>query len=467
MNFSCYTFGTPNGYDQYPSDTIIEQFGEVIQNHKNNSQLIVYRQNQLIYYTYVKRGLLSKDYSKEAYWGMSIVVNGVCFCDVKGIYALFDMLFSFMISKGEIIKKDRQGKIVYTINRFVDKQAEVEECRLFLQKKIDEHFSRINSGYINLDATFNQTEDLTVKSLSVNDVSLSTVDLVRKYRYVVITSNDDNVTKTICDSPIQESSFLNRYDGYKSNYSKPFPWKVLTVAVTLIITVFVILLYNFYLVPKWRDEEAPRYYTVADDALLRSSPIVGVDYNIKSVLAYGTELITYNYDSEWCQVKVNGEEGFVATKLILDKKNFYILNSIFGDQESRASIGTVKCRIALLKYFKDNNYLGKMDGSLQKEVFGSVQRGKEIWQVFSKGKDVKPNTVSFPDKIVNPNSKFSDFAVIIKNMSTNKRKFLLFTFSDAESPNLVSQQDAPDYGYIWDVKRVFRSGASFYDVKYY
>jgi hypothetical protein len=66
--------------------------------------------------------------------------------------------------------------------------------------------------------------------------------------------------------------------------------------------------------------------------------------------------------------------------------------------------------------------MGKMADVIQKDIYGSVQ-SKEIWQVFAR-KEVTLNSVVFP-KLTNI-SKFSDFGCIIKNLSNNKRKFLLF-----------------------------------------
>lgn len=93
--------------------------------------------------------------------------------------------------------------------------------------------------------------------------------------------------------------------------------------------------YFFYLKPKWRDEAAPRLYTFAQDATLRSSPVAGVDHNKLATLNYGTELITYERGVEWLNVKANGTEGYVSAKLALNSQDFYLLNSIFGDAESK------------------------------------------------------------------------------------------------------------------------------------
>ena len=53
-----------------------------------------------------------------------------------------------------------------------------------------------------------------------------------------------------------------------------------------------------------------------------------------------------------------------------------------------------------LTYFKNNGLLGKIDPLIQ----------KEIWQVFTKTKNSKSTNAIYL-KVVNPNSKFSEFCL--------------------------------------------------------
>ena len=82
---------------------------------------------------------------------------------------------------------------------------------------------------------------------------------------------------------------------------------------------------------------------------------------------------------------------------------------------------------------------------------------REVWQAFSKGKDKYPDAIFFP-RFTNSNSKFTDFACIIKNANTGKRKFLLFSFSDSEVPTLINEQDAPETGDITKISEGYVNG---------
>ncbi len=231
---------------------------------------------------------------------------------------------------------------------------------------------------------------------------------------------------------------------------------------------------NVYL-PEKIDREAPRYYTMANMVVLRSSRSSGADYNKIGSLPFGTELITYEYDSEWARVKVatpNGDgkklEGFVARPYILGKKDFFLLNSLFGNQDSREVIVTTKCRIALLDYFKTQGYIGAMDNQIRSEAgISTSPNGENEWQVFCKPKDAKLNSVLFK-RLYNKNSQFTDFAVIINNITNGNRKLLYFYFDEDETPHLLTEQDAPREGYIKDayISRNYYSGEEQLNVVY-
>lgn len=234
-------------------------------------------------------------------------------------------------------------------------------------------------------------------------------------------------------------------------------YAVIAVLALLICGVGGYLYYDNVYLPEKIDREAPRYYTMANVVVLRSSRSSGADFNKIGSLPFGTELITYEYDSEWARVKVatpNGEgkklEGFVARPYILGKKDFFLLNSLFGNQDSREVIVTTKCRIALLDYFKTHGYIGVMDNQIRTEVgITTSPNGENEWQVFCKPKDAKPNSVLFK-RLYNKNSQFTDFAVIINNTTNGNRKLLYFYFDEDETPHLYTEQEAPREGYIKD-----------------
>jgi hypothetical protein len=239
---------------------------------------------------------------------------------------------------------------------------------------------------------------------------------------------------------------VSQYD----RHSKSFPWTIFVVALVLLLGVgSTVGYYQFYL-PYKTDKEAPRFYTfVATNTFLRSSQMSGVEHNVLARIPYGAEIIVYDNGYEWSSVKRDKVKGYISSRLLLPKMDFYLLNSIWGDNESKETINTAKCRIALLNYFKSKEYYGVIDTKLLKSVFGIESIPSDnVWQVFSKQKDSKYNTTYYK-RITNKDSKFTDFSVIIKNSNTLQRKCLLFSFSDDETPTLVYEEDAPQEGDIF------------------
>lgn len=210
---------------------------------------------------------------------------------------------------------------------------------------------------------------------------------------------------------------------------------------------------NVYL-PKKIDKEAPRFYTFSHLTNMRSSQMAGVDYNKIASLPYGSELITYSHGSEWSSVKNGDKKGFISSNLLLNREDFYLLNSIWGDNDSRECVFTSKCRMALLDYFKNKDYIGKMSSELLKDIKPNfIANESNQWQVFCRNKAIKLNTVFYP-RLFDKYSKFTDFAVLIKNIQTRDRKILIFTFSDDGSPSLFYENDAPQEGYIKNIRFV-------------
>jgi len=234
-------------------------------------------------------------------------------------------------------------------------------------------------------------------------------------------------------------------------------YAVIAALALLIFGVGGYLYYDNVYLPEKIDREAPRYYTMANMVVLRSSRSSGADFNKIGSLPFGTELITYEYDSEWAKVKVSSPnddgkklEGYVARPYIIGKKDFFLLNSLFGNQDSREVIVTTKCRIALLDYFKTHGYIGNMDNQIRAEAgISTSPNGDNQWQVFCKPKDAKPNSVLFK-RLYNKDSQFTDFAVIINNITNGNRKLLYFYFDEDETPHLYTEQEAPREGYVKD-----------------
>jgi hypothetical protein len=238
----------------------------------------------------------------------------------------------------------------------------------------------------------------------------------------------------------------------QNNYSAPEEAPLqksktpLILGVLFGIVLALVLGYFFWGKAYLRDKNATRMYSFARSLALRSSPAGGGDYNMIGNIPYGSEILVYDTGTEWVNCKVDGKEGYASPKYMLNKMDFQELNSILADEDTRTAVTQTRFKKALLGYFRDHNYIGIMDELIQTELYGAVST-KEVWQLFAKSEINDPNTVYF-SKRSKQNSKFNDFACIIKNSSTGERKLLLFSFDDNEIPTFEGEDVAPENGNI-------------------
>jgi len=200
-----------------------------------------------------------------------------------------------------------------------------------------------------------------------------------------------------------------------------------------------VMAYFLWYVPYAKDRDALRTYVLADNVFLRSSQMAGVEYNILEKIPYGSELITYNKDAEWASVKVNGVEGYMASPYLLTQTDFNLLNGVWGDMDSKVCISSSKCRLAILDFYKNNRLVSGSSG----------------WQIYTKAKGQKPNTVFYP-RLYDKSSKFTDFIFIVKNNASGERSIACYSFEDeTEAPIFRFKAEAPSEGYIKNVTAAY------------
>jgi hypothetical protein len=272
------------------------------------------------------------------------------------------------------------------------------------------------------------------------------------------------------EEPIAENEVAEKKISTKQIEKKPIRnvTKIILVVALAVVAlgVFGSFYYNNIYLPAKIDREAARYFSIVN-LNLRSSKDAGGDYNKIGSIPYGVELITYERDSDWSYIKYNIEgskslKGYVSSIFLLNKEDFIRLNSIFGDIESKGCISTAKCRLAILNYFKEKGYIGKISSEVLAGILPSFTPTYENqWQIFCRDFKMKPNNVLYP-QLYNKNSKFTDFAVIIKNINNEERRLLLFYFEDDETPHLYYEEPVYGNGYIVNISTKYGKNSKEY-----
>ena len=227
---------------------------------------------------------------------------------------------------------------------------------------------------------------------------------------------------------------------------------ILWVAISLLLISGSVAAYYFFIGSYLADKDGVRMYTFSYfNTNLRSTKIAGIDYNIIDKLPYGTQLLVYNTEQGWAQVKYNKIKGYVSSDFLLYEDDFLLLHSIFAGKNASECLSESRYRRALLNYFKSNHIYGRTVNLSDNSPYYMFQTG---WQVHTQQKGTRPNTILFVNAS-DKNSKFQDMAVIIKKNDTNQRKCLLFAFdNNTEQSLLVYEEDAPETGYIQNVIRM-------------
>ncbi|MBO4587524.1 MAG: hypothetical protein J5711_01305 [Bacteroidales bacterium] len=245
-----------------------------------------------------------------------------------------------------------------------------------------------------------------------------------------------------------------------------------------------IFYYNNVYLPEKRDAEAPRYYVIAANLNMRSTPEFDADYNKIASFPYGTEILIYDstkyvskpyMHGKYAPVDASGKvlkkdcvEGYIAYDYMLPKADFFLLNSIFGNDDARKMLAETRYKRALLAYFIEHNIRGDISASKMDEYgITAVSKDAQRWQVFCRYEKAKSNNV-YRSKKYRKDSKYSDAAIIIQNIDSGERKMLYFTFDDDETPHLLFEQWAPSSGYMKDrtLKLNQSYGGYYVDVEY-
>lgn len=121
MNASVYIFGEFNsGYSQYPDDYAASIFKKFSANAKSTTQIAIHRDGNLVYYGYIRK------LQEDKYIGLCIVLNGLMFNRIEGLFSLFENTISNLVSKGMFVHFDEQGNLVTSVEKLYLNKEEIQ-----------------------------------------------------------------------------------------------------------------------------------------------------------------------------------------------------------------------------------------------------------------------------------------------------------------------------------------------------
>lgn len=210
---------------------------------------------------------------------------------------------------------------------------------------------------------------------------------------------------------------------------------VIALGLTLSTVIIGLFLYFQMYKPYLRDKNAMRRYVVANNLNLRSTLSVATKSNIIAEIPYGTEVIVYSMDKDWATVKVNEKEGYMGMpyKYLIEKKEFYEIDGLFGNKEARELLKNSAEKKAVLNYLLRNNLSSNIPEKVQLDIYGQTT-SKNVWQFFGLSEGAAYNTIAHGNFL---GSIDLCMAIVIKDIMNEDYRLLVFQFGEDERDSLI------------------------------
>ncbi len=178
-NCSIYFFGVlgDKNYSQYPDDYTISIFKDFSAKAKANTQIIIHREQSLMYYGYVYK-------LKPAghYLGICLLFNDLVIIRPTQLFPIFEDFLSNIVSRGEIIRFLNNGDIISSAQSLTDKTDEINRLTTSLQDAV----GHIESGWGRLPAVDYSIEANEEKVFSLSDDEKEIYKASYTYPYTTI-----------------------------------------------------------------------------------------------------------------------------------------------------------------------------------------------------------------------------------------------------------------------------------------
>lgn len=133
MNISVYVFGNLNmGFTLYPDNYAQEIMKEFAQKATAQSQIVIHRDNNLMYYGYVRKLDIVGQYI-----GLCVLLNNIMLSPLGDLFLVFEDVIADMVSHGEILSLNVDGTIVPKTKKLADNQVEIERIIVFVRERLE------------------------------------------------------------------------------------------------------------------------------------------------------------------------------------------------------------------------------------------------------------------------------------------------------------------------------------------
>ena len=219
MNSSVYVFGClGNGYTQYPDDYTKVIYQNFYANSTASSQIAIHRDNNLIYYGYIRKLDVCSHYI-----GFCVLLNGVMFSQIEKLFPIFENAVADLVTRGEILHFSDRGEITSLVANLDERQQEVERIAAVIRNQISE----LGSNTKKLPPVCYGISNNDSKTFSDSDKNEDIVNASCKYGYTyVLKDKDYNTTSLTSYKSVlirlnkEKDTLSNNYSELKGKYEK-------------------------------------------------------------------------------------------------------------------------------------------------------------------------------------------------------------------------------------------------------
>lgn len=180
------------------------------------------------------------------------------------------------------------------------------------------------------------------------------------------------------------------------------------------------------------DKNVQTMFILSQKANLRS------DAEIKSFkigqYEYGTELKVFKIEEDWAYVSVDGKKGYISTNLLAAPKEFYLIEGLYGTEETKKQLSNTIYKRALARYLIENNYISTISDDIKLKYFEGDEN-HEVWQVFCTPASERYDAFALGDF---DGDKQNDAAFVLKSPESEKSRLVIISF-DKENPEEKSK----------------------------
>ncbi|MBR5777081.1 MAG: hypothetical protein IKY22_01235 [Bacteroidales bacterium] len=208
MNSSIYIFGSETNnsskpYSQYPLDYAEDIFKKYESYLKNDSLLVIHRNDVAVYHIYYKR-------VQNGYIGICVLLNSLWVCDAKRLIKVFEKVFSEILESGILLSVDRQGNVVSQTSKMSDSnKVHIDE----ICDKIRYYIEKLENYSAQLPVQDVSVSKGTIHKLSDNASNTSWKNAFNTYRNIVSSYGSNKNSTNLLLRKLSE--FAKERDDYE------------------------------------------------------------------------------------------------------------------------------------------------------------------------------------------------------------------------------------------------------------